>query len=196
MFQKQMGVATDELKDSMTLNELKAKWDAKDKWAKEHPFLNFIDTAWWWIRYGIWNKLTDWRIEVKYGFQRMFRGYDDRMWWGHSHENARQVLACLKKLQEHKHGAPYTSDPDKVLSVEDVPTTSDGVNDEWFKRWDEALQLMIEGFQAWIDLDDVHLLDENGNYDHEASQKERERLTKIWERGAKLYIANYGGLWD
>src|SRR5690606_14567226 len=124
-------------------------------------------------------------LEIKFGFQRMFRGYDNRMRWNYEYENAKITLEILQWLKEHKHGAPYTSDPDNILTTRDVPTTSEGVNDEWFKRWDEAIDLMIDGFKSYIECKDTYILDENGQYDHKASQAERDRLWKKWEIGSR-----------
>lgn len=175
------------------------KWDEEEKWAKEHPFRAFPGKAFDFVWYTIPRILNDARYEVKWGFQRMFRGFDDRWYWSYYSMNAEQTVKVLKRMQKHKHGAPFTTDPDNVIDIKDEDTLTDDkydVNKKHFDRWNKALGLMIAGFEALIKEDDVHILDENGKYDHEASQKERERLMAKWEKGAKLFVANYRGLWD
>lgn len=137
--------------------------------------------------------------EVKWGFQRMFRGFDDRWYWSYYSMNAEQTLKVLKWLQKNKHGAPFTTDPDGVIPIKDEDTLTENkfdVNKNHFHRWNKALGLMVAGFEALIKEEDVHILGPDGKYDHAASQKERDRLHEKWEKGAKLFIANYRGLWD
>ncbi len=143
--------------------------------------------------YRIPGRINDARYSVKWGFQRMFRGHDDPMVWGYQFNNAEQTLTVLKKLQEIKHGSPGTDDPDNVLKTKgDINC----VDDSYHERWEEALALMIDGWQAMIDMDDVHIKDKKGKYDPKATIKELKRLEKVWNKGMTLYVANYRGLWD
>ena len=157
----------------------------QEQWKHDHPIRSTLRDALLTVRYVPLRVLGETWDEVKYGFQRMFRGYDDRMVWGHYTENARMTLAALKRLKQGKLGAPGTFDPDGVL-----------VASGYFERWDEALQLMIDGFQAMLDKDDVFICNESGHYDLKANRAEQKRLHAIWKKGARLYIANYEGLWD
>ncbi len=179
-----------------TLSEMKAEWAAEDEWRKEHYVQAFFIETFEFFRYTIPRHYEEAVTSVKYGLQRMFRGYDDYDVWSHYSANAERTIKVLKRLRETKVGAPHTIDLDGVLTIPDIPSTSEGVDSTWFDRWDEAIGMMIEGFEALLAEDDVRIEDANGDYDHEASQKERDRLWEIWLRGAKLYIANYRGLWD
>lgn len=170
--------------------------EAEKKFKKEHPILAFLCFVFDYFRYRVPFHLSEAISNVKYGFQRMFRGYDDYDVWGYWQSTAERNIKVLKRLKATKVGAPYTEDPDNVLTTPDVPSTSDGVDSTWFTRYDEALDLMIEGFQAIIDQDNVFIVDEDGNYDREASQKEKDRLEAIWKKGSVLYVANFRGIWD
>jgi len=185
-----------ETNKSYSFEDLKKEWDRQEQWEKDHPFLSFPGRAFDFVRYTIPYRISDMKQAVRFAYQRVVRGYDDRWLWGYYSENTRQTLAVLRWMQEHKHGSPYTHDPENVLTIPDTPTDSEGVNDDWHKRWEEALQLMIEGFEALEEMEDNHICDENGKYDHDKSMERYEELQKKWLKGASLFIANYRGLWD
>lgn len=179
-----------------TIDDLKKQWDFDERWQKAHPFLCFPENCFDFFRYRIPNYYDSITQSIKFAYQRVVRGYDDGWHWGYYYEDSRQTLKILKWMQEHKHGSPYTTDPDNVLTTPDTPTDSDGVNDDWHKRWEEALQIMIEGFEAVIEMEECHELDENGEYDPEKTKLKREELNAKWIKGATLFIHNYQGLWD
>jgi hypothetical protein len=178
------------------LKELQEKWDAEKQWGKDHPIQSFFINVFVFFRYDVPRNYEDIVRSVRYGFQRMFRGYDDFDVFEHWQANAERNIKVLKRLRETKVGAPYTNDPDGVLTTPDTPTSAEGPNSNWFNRRDEALGIMIEGFEALLAEDGIHLVDKNGRYDPVATKKESDRLFAIWEKGAKLYIANMSGLWD
>lgn len=177
-----------------TLDELIGGFKEDREWAKAHPFKAFPGKVRDFVWYRIPGIYSEMRSEVVWGFQRMFRGFDDRMVWGYEYENAKMTVAALRKLLETKHGAPFVLDPDNVLTIKEPKSI--GADDSFFRRWDEALQLIIDGFEARIKMNEVFLTDADGNYDHVASMRERGRLMAVWNKGATLFIANYGSLWD
>lgn len=164
-------------------------------WRREHWCQATIEDVYDFFRYTIPRKYDDAFYGIKWAYQRVARGYDDRMLWGFHTENSKITLEVLKWMKEHKHGSPYTHDPEGVLTTPDTPTDSSGVNDDWHKRWDEALTIMIEGWEALIAMDDVFIY-VDGKYDSAATTAEYERLEKIWKKGMTLFVANYRGLWD
>ena len=176
----------------MKSEDMMATWEAEEKWKKEHPFRAFPEEVYDFFRYVIPNRIDDAWYEVKWGFQRMFRGFDDRWYWSFYSENTEQTLKALRWMQANKHGSPYTHDPDNVLTLKET----EGEGEDFHKRWEEALQCMIDGFQALADEEDVFIYGADGKYDHAASEVERTRLHAIWEKGSKLFISNYRGLWD
>jgi hypothetical protein len=177
---------------------VKKNIEEREAWEKNHPVQAFLSDAFDFVFYGIPRYTHEIFLSCKYGFQRMFRGYDDYDVWEYWSANAERTIKILKRFRETKVGCPHTiNDPDGVLAV--TRKTDEGGNDDvtfLFQKWDEALGFMIEGFEALLAADDVFIRDEHGEYDREKSEEENARLMAIWERGAKLYIANMTGLWD
>jgi hypothetical protein len=170
-------------------NEFKEKWGSFMHWTKyKLP---------WWVRYGLWFKLGEGKRSIIYAYQRVHRGYDDRMVWGFNTYAIEQMLEILKWHRENRMGSPYVTDEANVLKTKEKTTKKDPYDDKnVHKRYDEALDIMIEGFQSLLDIDEVHIEDKTGEYDHKASQKERDRLWAKWQKGAKLFVDNINGIWD
>jgi hypothetical protein len=173
----------------VTIQELADERERGEEWKKDHPFQAFLKyTIWYGIIYDIPRVFWDTRNGIKYGFQRMFRGYDDRMVWSHYYENAKQNAAILDKLVANRWGHPLEiEDPDNVLFTP---------KENMEGRWTEALVVMREGFEAIVKSSDLFMMDEEGNFDWVAQKEEQERLDFLAERGLKLYVANYRSLWD
>jgi hypothetical protein len=167
----------------MTLDECKKKHEAERRWMNEHfvqaAFINLFD----FFRYTIPRVSSDWKYEIIYAKDRVIRGYDDRMIFSYHYENAEQTLKVLKWLRHHRDGSPMTCKHTTACKCDP------------HKSWNMILDKMISGFQANLDLDDVHILTD-GKYDHKKSQEKRRRLWKKWQVGGALYIEQYFGLWD
>lgn len=195
--QKQLGIEPDKKGSLVSSDDFFKKLQAKEKWYSKRPIRRFFKDAWWWIRYGILNKISDIKCSIKWGFQRMFRGYDDPMVWGYWHENAKLNVTLLKRLKETKIGYPII-----LLDKQEEKKfgKSWGKHDKslhkmYEKRWDETMDKIIAGWQAIIDEDDV-FLKTNGKYDHAKSDIKRKKLMKAFEEGMTLYTKHYRGLWD
>lgn len=67
--------------------------------------------------------------------------------WGADHTLSLIALPLLKKLQEHKHGAPHVDDEDvpKHLQSTNAPAKENSWDTDalWFDRWDWVLDEMI-----------------------------------------------------
>lgn len=193
-----------EKKTSYTISDLRARWDKQE--AEEKAFMKKYGKVIHWIRYQLpyshyrlMYKLGDWKREVKWAWQRAFRGYDDSMVWGFYYENAKQTIAVLKQLRSKHVGSCYITDPDNVLKTKEKYSKKD-VNQyddlNVHKRYEEALDIMIEGFESLLAEDEVFIRNKKGEYDVKKTRREVDKLHKKWEKGSKLFIANYPGLWD
>lgn len=183
----------------MNSTDLFAKWEEERKWKEAHPFRAFPGEAYDFVRYVVPRVIGDTLREIKWGFQRMFRGYDDRWLWQYEQMNSELTVKILKWLQKNKHGSPFVHDPYGVIDIKEEETHGENkwdVNKKFHDRWNKCLGLIIAGFEAYIKMDDVHIFDKDGKYDHEASEKVRKQLDKKWKTGSKLFVANYRGLWD
>ena len=188
------GIISDEdeeipAKRGYTLDELEQKWEADKQWDKDHAFQAGIISIYDFFRYRLPGHLDDAYYSCKYAWQRVFRGYDDRMIFSYCHENAEQTLQILKWFRHNRMGSPLVKGDNWDKQKEEFTT-------DIHEDWNVVLDKMIAGFEAVIAEDDVHLKDADGKYDHAASNIERERLNKIWEEGRALFIKHYRGLWD
>ena len=64
---------------------------------------------------------------IKWGWQRLTRGYDDRVLWSMAEYLDPIIIAVLKNLRENSHGYPI------------------GIPE---KKWKKVLDTMIKGFTA------------------------------------------------
>jgi len=146
-----------------------------EEWENTHKVLSFLSTCWWFIRRGIWNRLSDYWRETKWGFQRMFRGYDDTAVWSLDSYITDIALPVLKYLR--KNGC-------SIGNVEGWENMSfDEMELEWYKIMDK----MILAFQIMKD-------DDRSCEIHDVEYY-KERQKKI-EEGLKLFAKYYQNLWD
>lgn len=151
---------------------------------KEFEDRSFLRRAFDFVVYRIPAIIHDWKYETEYAFQRAFRGYDDRYWWGHHTAHARITIQALKKLRAERISSP------SILF--DINTSSE----EGHAKWDSILDAMIAGFQASLDIDDVHFTTPDGEFDADKTYAERAKLKKKIDRGLRLYAKYYLNLWD
>lgn len=157
-----------------------------EDWYDKRPIRGFIRSCWYTLIYRIPGLFTDTKYEIKKGFQRMFRGYDDSDVWGYSTNNTIRQIKILQKLRRTKVGVPYT-----VFDKDGQEASFE----EQEKNWDAIIDAMIDGFQAILDFDDVHVI-VNGKYSQTKSHAERMKCLKRFKAGMKLYAKHYLNLWD
>ena len=184
-------------KKEVSIDSWEKKFRAKKRWNKKHPIQAWFKNVGWFFRYRIWGILDDWRYEIKWGFQRMFRGYDDPHVWNFWAYNAELNIKVLKKLKKIKTGYPIILINKQEEKEWKLNWNKDGhaLNKKYNKRWNDYMDTMIKGWEAIFKEDEVHLKT-NGKYDHIKSEKKRKELFKLFEEGMKLYTKHYRGLWD
>lgn len=123
------------LSEPVDFKDLKDKWE----WRKKQWWYP-LSQVWWWIRHGIWSRLSDIPRNIKYFFQRGFRGYSDCDLWGTWDYLGPLILNMLVDLKRIKHGTPATEDPITGKFSDDPDKDYDE------KRWDDILDKMIRGF--------------------------------------------------
>ena len=137
--------------------------------------INNMNNFFWFIIYGICNRLDNLKNEIKWGFQRMFRGYDDTAKWGLDTYLGDIALPVLKYLRNNKCG---------IALVEGFEDKS---FEEQEKAWNDVLDKMIKSFQLIKDDD----------FDTEVHPIEwyKEHQEQIQE-GLQLFARYYQNLWD
>ena len=132
--------------------------------------LNKFD-FWWEVRYYLWwkwvNLFRDTKDNIKWGFQRMFRGYDDEVYWSLYSALRRLIIPGLKHLREHEIGHPMY---DEIRSWDD---------------WAKVLDEMIEGFKIFDEEDDRFY--EKGYFDSEQYKIDEAKKKRALELFAKYY---------
>ena len=129
--------------------------------------------------YSIPRFFKDWRYEIKYAWQRVFRGYDDPWIWD-IHSNLSDLMCkILPKLRKNVCGCPGEFfDKEKK-------------NDEYWK-WKEVLLKIEKGFKAAKRVDFA----DNWDLPKEEAIKKDEEDMKIFYEGMDLFKKYYFSLWD
>jgi hypothetical protein len=147
----------------------------KEEWEKKHKILSFFEQCYWYIRYGIWNEAGEAYREIKWGFQRMFRGYDDTAYWSLYSYITDISLPVLKWMKENGH------------SIGTIEGSKEGTFEEQELAWYNTLDKMINSFQLLKD----------DNTDCEMHDKEwYQKQHKDVQEGLELFAKYFQTLWD
>jgi len=175
-----------------TVDEMFDKMESDFK--KEHPILNWIDEKIppiQWMPYRTSYSLTHpWLIvqelgfQVKWGFQRLFYEYDERVIWSIDSHLARMIPVWVEKLIKDKHGVPMMMFEDDEVNQENGHI-DDEIRDLRRKEYDEILQKIANGFRAYLKMDEVKWKSDEYN-----------QLEKEYEQGWYLLKTYFGTLWD
>jgi hypothetical protein len=165
-----------------------------------------------WCNHWLCNWDDNYR-EVKFAYQRVVRGWDDRAVWSIDYWLDDKMPAMLRKLKEDKHGVP-------MQMFDGLPMNDEGYHSEpemdiASARWDAVLDKMIAGFEASRRVKDGTYEEELGPYplyrpkgmpkdewkkighDHFLkSQELAKRDEAIFKEGMALFAEHYWSLWD
>lgn len=167
--------------------------ELEKEWEKEHPVKHVIDKLFRRTLFGYaphyslthpFEILKDASNQIRWAWQRVFRGWDNRASWSIDFWLNDKLPEILLQLRENKHGTPieffdfFEHDADFGYSDEDEKLAQ--------ALWNEKLDFMIRGFQSARKLD---------NYQYK-SDEERENLELEEKIGLELFIKYYRDLWD
>lgn len=111
--------------------------------------------------------------QIKWAWQRVFRGYDDRWHWDLHYELSRVIAENLRWLQKNNHGCPN----------EFFDMTA---KDNECHKWSEILGKMAQGFEA------IRKINEDMLFEGD----EYEKLMEQYNKGMELFVKYYRCLWD
>jgi hypothetical protein len=167
------------------------RWE--EEWKKKHPVRAWIDKLFknesladYRASYSIthpWVFFPYIGRHIKWAWQRVFRGWDDRIIWSIDFYLAEKLPVWLKELKEDKRGIPSSIIPTECLLDGDIP---DNVWEEGKITWDKILDEMIDAFNAYIEMDDIKF-DKKPEY---AVAEAR------FNKGFDLFKKHFGSLWD
>lgn len=120
------------------------------------------------ILFIISNFIKDIRNQIIWAYQRCFRGYDDRIFWGISSQLSPMMVKIIDWYIKNQNGYPA------ILTN---------------KKWNNILKQIKEGFEADIKIG-------NMNFDKKNWKKEWNKLEKKREKGLILFAKYYADIWD
>jgi hypothetical protein len=86
----------------------------------------------------------DVKNEIKWAYQRVFRGWDDRVIWSIDWYLAEYLPVWLEELKNSKHGCP-------MIMVPEGDDSTEYTDDDWNivkENWNKTIDIMIDGFRA------------------------------------------------
>lgn len=117
-----------------------------------------------------WKGIEHIGYDIKYAYQRVVRGYDDRVSWSIDYYLNKNMPLWLKELKSAK-GTPCSF-------CLDCYETSNR------KEWEEVLDKMILGFESAEKMDNVY------------NEEELNELDKQFQEGMALFVKYYHALWS
>lgn len=150
--------------------------------------------CYWWIKHGIWQRLSETPLIIKSFFQRGIRGWADSDTWGLDFYLSKIIYEGLVYLKKHKQGFPITISP---TVVNDPNKDIDYDLNE--KNWNLIMDKVIYAFKLSNDI---------GNGDREfylpkLDNKNKRKLKYLtidedrkMKKGFKLFIEYYHSFWD
>lgn len=171
-----------------SLEEVMAEWD---KEAEKKNLRNFLNDkfpsgiAGYGALYALthpWVIVDNWISNVKWAWQRVFRGWDDRAVWGVHTYLSKLIVEVITALKTKKQGIPVAMfdglpcDENYNYSEEDEKIAK--------KRWEIVLDDIVDGFK-------VYLSDEGCGYFETGSEEEQK-----FKKAFYLLEKYFGNLWD
>jgi len=173
------------------------KWDRE--WKKEHPIRNWVDkTLFRGHRIGDYSAsyalLNPWKLvedcgrEIKWAWQRVFRGWDDRISWSIDYYLDENLPLWLERLIKYKQGVPSDmfKDEDYVEGSPNYELKPEAMEIR-SKEFDDILQKIADGFRIHRKLMDL---------DFDYQSPEWLDAEKQFSEAFDLFKKHYGSLWD
>jgi hypothetical protein len=131
-----------------------------------------------------WEILHHWKYQIKYAYQRINRGWDDRAMWGidmYLSKTIPQMVRQLKKWSqvlpmESFDGLPYEDEVNCSYSEESMKIASE--------RWDNILEEIAEGFEIYHKEGGEMLY-----YKDEENLRKTEKFEKAFDLFRKYFIS-------
>ena len=142
-----------------------------------------MDTGWFGMRIGYlllhpWQIVGEWRRHIKWAWQRVFRGWDDRALWGLDYWLVGKMREMLPKMRD-KSGIPSC-----CYSKLGWGSPSDEEDNAAIKKWHGYVDQMIDGFEAANEI-----LDSDSLVSYE-------KLHERYHEGMKVFVEYMFALWN
>ena len=127
--------------------------------------------------------------QIKWAYQRVFRGWDDRVAYGIDWYLTENMPAWIKRMKQYGNSYPFDTTPEEWH----------GILDEIADGFRAGYMILNNDFPVWQELwnsgwtgGDVPDPDEFWPKEKE----QREKAIKIYERGMELFVKYFFNLWD
>lgn len=131
-----------------------------------------------------WKGIETIADEIRWAWQRIFIGHDERVAWSIDYWMDEHMPMILNDLKIHGHGIPMVCF-EEMKPINNNWEYSEENNKKAKQIWNQELDKMIAGFKAHKQLDD---------YNYEGG--ESDNLEKIFDEGMASFVKYYGNLWD
>lgn len=177
-----------------TINEMLAQ--GEKEWEARHPFYNWFDNVFYNSKIKLpfrgaphrifsdfLGVILDWKNELGWAYQRLFRGWDDRASWSVDLWLNGMMPDILKQLKKNKYGTP-------IMFYEGLKyDVNYGYGEEADKiaceKWNSELDKMILAFETSRNIDTCLY-----------SLEEEKELQQTIDEGMQSFIKYYRCLWD
>ena len=192
-------------KDMMKPENKKGKlyeFESIEKWheefKKDHPFSHWFDASVFKGKsffgcaphhsfFRPWIAVEYCYREIRWAWQRVFRGWDDRVTWGIDSYLAEILPQWIAMLKKYKQGIPFDMFPEEYLMQNDVDKK---IEKEASEKFDAILDKISLGFKSYMTLTNL-------DYDFKNKDKKEEKaLTQNFDEGFDLFKKHFGSLWD
>ena len=168
--------------------------DGEIDWDEIHPPES--DKKWhdpivatYWFCWRLWKDYLTPRMLylylIKWPWQRLSRGFDDRTTWSLDHTIAKFVIPRLEHLKKTTHGYPGTQGA--------------STSEEWGECIDKMIwsfQYTLSGYDLYDDSNCVWSCKESREYHVKKREKQNKRDFVRFRTGMRLFAKFYPNLWD
>jgi hypothetical protein len=138
-----------------------------DDWQKDfekrHPILNKIDLLFKDTGYAgyaphhivthPWIILEEWGRQIRWAWQRVFQGWDERVIWSIDYHLAEMIPLWMRQLKRDKMGAPFMAYRDEDL--QNLGEISKHADELAIMLYDDVLEDIALGFESYIKMDNL-----------------------------------------
>lgn len=130
--------------------------------------------------------------QIKWAYQRVVRGWDDRACWSIDHYLCKIMIPILKQYKKGLHGYPalVMKNSDKLDKHGNPTEETDELCE---KRWKEIIDGLIDMFEVAKNVNDKHwFVQDSKTYSKKLSDRHRKINRELKKEHPYLYDENFG----
>jgi hypothetical protein len=175
----------DSLEDMLTEMEEENRKHPIRYWINSH-LSGYAGYNAYYILLHLWEVPEEWWRQIKWAWQRVFRGWDDRVIWSIDWYLTDHIPTWLEELKRQKVGVPcecFDSDDWDEMNGK----YKEGAFEKAESKFYGVLDDIIAGFRANAEIEEKHLWIKDSEYP---------ALAEKFNRGFDLFKEYYGSFWD